>query len=255
MAGYLLDDQSVARLATLLREYEAGNLANRDRNAQQITSSGYPTMHVVRVTSTTPSSGLYPGYMLTYDASTDTWTDDIAIKIKDVNGGTPIAQRYLARYAGTGPSGDAVYVLDLATTGTTTTCSVLTYDYVSAISCVDGTITPVYTTVCVPCAYFCTTTTTSSTTTTTTTTAAPTTTTTTTTAAPTTTTTTTSGPTTTTTTTTECDLGGFCGYAVWQWTGVYWVILEYHCTMGCTPEPPPYSGSPYQVVSTCCTGF
>ena len=66
-----------------------------------------------------------------------------------------------------------------ATTGTTTTCSVLTLDYVSAISCVDGTITPVYTTICIPCAYYCTTTTTSttsSTTTTTTSTAAPTTT-------------------------------------------------------------------------------
>ena len=65
-----------------------------------------------------------------------------------------------------------------ATTGTTTTCSVLSLDYVSAISCVDGTITPVYTTVCIPCAYFCTTTTTTttSTTTTTTSTAAPTTT-------------------------------------------------------------------------------
>ena len=32
MAGYLLDDQSVARLATLLRDYEAGNLNNRSRS-------------------------------------------------------------------------------------------------------------------------------------------------------------------------------------------------------------------------------
>ena len=184
MAGYLLDDQSVARLATLLREYEAGNLTNRNRNGQPITSSGYPTVHVIRVTSTTPSSGLYPGYIMEYESSTDVWVDGLAIKIKDINGSTPAVQRYLARYAGTGPSGDAVYMIDLSgttgttTTGTTTTCSVLTYDYVSAISCVDGTITPVYTTVCVPCAYFCTTTTTTttSTTTTTTSTAAPTTT-------------------------------------------------------------------------------
>ena len=47
MAGYLLDDQSVARLATLLRDYEAGNLNNRNRNGQPITSSGYPTVHAL----------------------------------------------------------------------------------------------------------------------------------------------------------------------------------------------------------------
>jgi hypothetical protein len=137
---------------------------------------------VVRVTSTTPTSGYYPGKLLTYVADTDTWTDDVDIKIKDVNGGVPIVQRYLGRYAGINSYGNPVYMLDLSgTTGTTTTCSVLTYDYVSSISCVDGTITPVYTTICVPCAYYCTTTTTTTTsttssTTTTTSTAAPTTT-------------------------------------------------------------------------------
>ena len=180
MAGYLLDDQSIARLATLLREYEAGNLGNRDRNVMPRSGPSYPIVHVVRVTSTTPTSGYYPGKLMTYGADTDTWTDDVDIKIKDVNGGVPIVQRYLGRYAGINSYGNPVYMLDLSgTTGTTTTCSVLTYDYVSSISCVDGTITPVYTTICVPCAYYCTTTTTtttsttSSTTTTTTSTAAP----------------------------------------------------------------------------------
>ena len=162
MAGYLLDDQSVARLATLLREYEAGNLTNRNRNGQPITSSGYPTVHVIRVTSTTPSSGLYPGYIMEYVAGTDSWTDGLAIKIKDINGSTPAVQRYLGRYAGTGPSGDAVYMIDLSGSGGG---AILSYDYVSSISCVDGTITPQYTTICVPGAYYCTTTTTTTTTT------------------------------------------------------------------------------------------
>jgi len=178
MAGYLLDDQSIARLATLLREYEAGNLGNRDRNVMPRSGPSYPIVHVVRVTSTTATSGYYPGKLMTYVAATDTWTDDVDIKIKDINGGVPIVQRYLGRYAGINTYGNPVYMLDLSgssgTTSTTTTCSVLTYDYVSSISCVDGTITPVYTTICVPCAYYCTTTT--STTTTTTSTAAPTTT-------------------------------------------------------------------------------
>ena len=162
MAGYLLDDQSVARLATLLRDYEAGNLNNRNRNGQPITSSGYPTVHVIRVTSTTPSSGLYPGYIMEYVAGTDSWTDGLAIKIKDINGSTPAVQRYLGRYAGTGPSGDAVYMIDLSGSGGG---AILSYDYVSSISCVDGTITPQYTTICVPGAYYCTTTTTTTTTT------------------------------------------------------------------------------------------
>ena len=231
MAGYLLDDQSVARLATLLRDYEAGNLTNRDRNAQPITSSGYPTVHVIRVTSTTPTSGLYPGYIMEYDSSTDVWVDGLAIKIKDINGSTPAVQRYLARYAGTGPSGDAVYMIDLSgTTGTTTTCSVLTYDYVSAISCVDGTITPVYTTVCVPCAYFCTTTTTTTTTTTSTTTSSTTTT-----------TTSTAAPTTTSTTTTAASP---CGQCTYTWSGSAWTYTSSGCTGGCEcTGPPGYSGS------------
>ena len=189
MAGYLLDDQSVARLATLLRDYEAGNLTNRSRNGQPITSSGYPTVHVIRVTSTTPTSGLYPGYIMEYESSTDVWVDGLAIKIKDINGSTPAVQRYLGRYAGTGPSGDAVYMIDLSGSGGG---AILSYDYVSSISCVDGTITPQYTTICVPGAYFCTTTTTTTSTTTSSTTSS-TTTTTTSTAAPTTTSTTSTG--------------------------------------------------------------
>lgn len=230
MAGYLLDDQSVARLATLLRDYEAGNLANRSRNVQQVTSSGYPTVHVIRVTSTTPSSGLYPGYIMEYESSTDVWVDGLAIKIKDINGSTPAVQRYLGRYAGTGPSGDAVYMIDLSgTTGTTTTCSVLTYDYVSAISCVDGTITPVYTTVCVPCAYFCTTTTTTTSTTTSSTTTSTTTT-----------TTSTAAPTTTSTTTTASP----CGQCTYTWNGSAWTYTTFGCTGGCEcTGPPVYSGT------------
>ena len=182
MAGYLLDDQSIARLATLLREYEAGNLANRDRNVMPRSGPSYPIVHVVRVTSTTATSGYYPGKLMTYVADTDTWTDDVDIKIKDINGGVPSVQRYLGRYAGINSYGNPVYMIILSGGGG----AILSYDYVSSISCVDGTITPNYTTICVPGAYYCTTTTTttsttSSTTTTTTSTAAPTTTSTTTT--------------------------------------------------------------------------
>jgi len=178
MAGYLLDDQSIARLATLLREYEAGNLANRDRNVMPRSGPSYPIVHVVRVTSTTATSGYYPGKLMTYVADTDTWTDDVDIKIKDINGGVPSVQKYLGRYAGINSYGNPVYMVILSGGGG----EILSYDYVSSISCVDGTITPNYTTICVPGAYYCTTTTTtttsttSSTTTTTTSTAAPTTT-------------------------------------------------------------------------------
>ena len=156
MAGYLLDDQSIARLATLLREYEAGNLANRDRNVMPRSGPSYPIVHVVRVTSTTPTSGYYPGKLMPYVAATDTWTDDVDIKIKDINGGVPSVQRYLGRYAGINSYGNPVYMVILSGGGG----AILSYDYVSSISCVDGTITPNYTTICVPGAYYCTTTTT-----------------------------------------------------------------------------------------------
>jgi hypothetical protein len=169
MAGYLLDDQSIARLATLLREYEAGNLANRDRNVMPRNGPSYPIVHVVRVTSTTPTSGYYPGKLLTYVAATDTWTDDVDIKIKDINGGVPSVQRYLGRYAGINSYGNPVYMIILSGGGGG---AILSIDVVTSLQCVDGEMLPNWTTLCIPGANICTTTTT----TTTTTTAAPTTT-------------------------------------------------------------------------------
>jgi hypothetical protein len=169
MAGYLLDDQSIARLATLLREYEAGNLANRDRNVMPRNGPSYPIVHVVRVTSTTPTSGYYPGKLLTYVADTDTWTDDVDIKIKDINGGVPSVQRYLGRYAGINSYGNPVYMVILSGGGGG---AILSIDVVTSLQCVDGEMVPNWTTLCIPGANICTTTTT----TTTTTTAAPTTT-------------------------------------------------------------------------------
>ena len=169
MAGYLLDDQSIARLATLLREYEAGNLANRDRNVMPRNGPSYPIVHVVRVTSTTPTSGYYPGKLMTYVADTDTWTDDVDIKIKDINGGVPSVQRYLGRYAGINSYGNPVYMVILSGGGGG---AILSIDVVTSLQCVDGEMLPNWTTLCIPGANICTTTTT----TTTTSTAAPTTT-------------------------------------------------------------------------------
>jgi hypothetical protein len=169
MAGYLLDDQSIARLATLLREYEAGNLGNRDRNVMPRNGPSYPIVHVVRVTSTTPTSGYYPGKLMTYVAATDTWTDDVDIKIKDINGGVPSVQRYLGRYAGINSYGNPVYMVILSGGGGGT---ILSIDVVTSLQCVDGEMLPNWTTLCIPGANICTTTTT----TTTTSTAAPTTT-------------------------------------------------------------------------------
>jgi hypothetical protein len=157
MAGYLLDDQSIARLATLLREYEAGNLANRDRNVMPRSGSSYPIVHVVRVTSTTATSGYYPGKLMTYVAATDTWTDDVDIKIKDINGGVPSVQRYLGRYAGINSYGNPVYMIILSGGGGAT----LSIDVVTSIQCVDGEMLPNWTTLCIPGANICTTTTTS----------------------------------------------------------------------------------------------
>jgi hypothetical protein len=160
MAGYLLDDQSIARLATLLRDYEAGNLDNRDRNVMPRNGPSYPIVHVVRVTSTTPTSGYYPGKLMTYVAATDTWTDDVDIKIKDINGGVPSVQRYLGRYAGINSYGNPVYMVILSGGGGG---AILSIDVVTSLQCVDGEMLPNWTTLCIPGANICTTTTTSST--------------------------------------------------------------------------------------------
>jgi len=109
------------------------------------------------VTSTTATSGYYPGKLMTYVAATDTWTDDVDIKIKDINGGVPSVQRYLGRYAGINSYGNPVYMIILSGGGGAT----LSIDVVTSIQCVDGEMLPNWTTLCIPGANICTTTTTS----------------------------------------------------------------------------------------------
>ena len=192
MPGYLLDEDSIARLAKMLRDYEQGTLFAPGQTDRDDAGES-PVVHYVRCTSATAVSGLYPGMLLSYDASTGTYSDVSTIKLLEINGSTPTAStRYLARFAGYSSSGDTVYAISSSGGGG----AILSIDVVTSISCVDGVITPVWTTLCIPGAYVCTTTTTtttSTTTTSTTTTTTTTTTSTTTTAEPTTTTTTTAG--------------------------------------------------------------
>jgi hypothetical protein len=183
MPGYLLDEDSIARLAGMLRAYEQGSLGDSGLNLQPEYGTA-PIVNYVRCTSATATGGSYPGQLVTYDPATATYTDTQSVRLIDINGGTLANNtRYLARYAGLNSSGDPVYITD----SSSTSGAILTIDVVTSISCVDGVITPVWTTLCIPGAYVCTTTTTTTTSTTTTTTS------TTTTAEPTTTTTSTSG--------------------------------------------------------------
>ena len=160
-SGYTLGDNDLSRISKMLRSFEAGNL-NR-RQAGDDGTGGMPILTVVRVTGAAVS-GLYPAVIDVYDESAGTWSvddaDGVDVKVRELNAGTLTSQRYLARYAGVNDSDQVVYLTIAGGGGT-----VLTYDYVSGISCVDGTITPVYTTICVPGAYYCTTTTTTTTTT------------------------------------------------------------------------------------------
>ena len=110
--------------------------------------------------------------------------DNTAAYAAELNGSSSVPNdtivvlrpRVIADTSSLSGSGQVVALLEFeftGTTATTTTPSIFSLDFITAISCVDGVITPQYSTVCIPGGYVCTTTTT--------TTAAPTTTTTTTT--------------------------------------------------------------------------
>lgn len=173
MPGYLLDEDSIARLAKMLRDYEQGNLGDL-MPAMRAEYGTVPIVNYVRCTGTA-TSGTYPGQLVSYDSILATYTDTLAVRLVDINGGTLANNtRYLARYAGRTSGGDPLYITD---SSSTSGGAILSIDVVTSISCVDGAITPVWTTICIPGGYVCNTTTT---TTSTTTTAAPTTTTTTT---------------------------------------------------------------------------
>lgn len=64
-----------------------------------------PGMFLVRVTSTTPTAGRFPGKVLTHDDSTNTFTDGIDCWVRMLNGETPALERYLARRTGPDISG------------------------------------------------------------------------------------------------------------------------------------------------------
>lgn len=168
MPGFLLESESAERLARLLIAFENGKFApGHDANDPSRAPSA-PIVQIVRVTSTTPTGdGTYPGQLQFHDASTNAWSNLEEVRVREVNGNALALAKYVGRYAGENSGNYAVYQT-VATGG-----AVLSLDFVTAISCVGGVITPVYSTVCIPGAYLCTTTTTTAAPTTTTTTAGP----------------------------------------------------------------------------------
>ena len=170
MPGYLLDEDSIARLAKMLRDYEQGTLFAPGQTDRDDAGES-PVVHYVRCTSATPTSGLYPGMLLSYDAVTGVYTDVNAIKLLEINGIVPTANvRYFGRFAGYTGANDTVYAISATppttttttttpapttTTTTSTTPAPLSIAVVTGITCEDGVITPVYTTICIPGGYIC----------------------------------------------------------------------------------------------------
>lgn len=76
-------------------------------------------LHHVKVTSTTLSSGFYPGTIQLYDASTQTWSDGATVNFLSSNGDAPILNRlYLARAVGIYASdGKPIYARDVLAGG------------------------------------------------------------------------------------------------------------------------------------------
>ena len=111
-SGYLMDGNSVGRLARLLLDYEHGLLSNRGSGDPDFEGSTSPLVHPVRVVSG-PVGGLYAGKLLQYDPIDNVYTDFTDIKIRDVNDSPLLAKRYLGRLAGLNSAEDVVYLVQL----------------------------------------------------------------------------------------------------------------------------------------------
>jgi hypothetical protein len=111
-SGYLMDGNSVGRLARLLLDYEHGLLSNRGSGDPDFEGSTSPLVHPVRVVSG-PVGGLYAGKLLQYDPIENVYTDFTDIKIRDVNDSPLLAKRYLGRLAGLNSYEDVVYLVQL----------------------------------------------------------------------------------------------------------------------------------------------
>jgi len=250
MAGYLVSDEDLKRLAAVLSDYERGLL--NTKTLPQEFAGQLPIVHVVRV-SGSPTSGTYPGYLQEYNETTATWTDLGSILIREINGAALTTNtKYIGRYAGDVATGSVYLVIAGGSS-----CETLTIDFVTSLSCVDGVITPVYSTVCIPCAYICTTTTTTTTaaptSSTTTSSTSSTSTSTTTSSTSTTSSTTSTSSSTTSTTSTSCDAAPY-GYAFWMWMGDFWSLYGNFCNPMAIPSYPTFNGTTEgETTSTCCT--
>lgn len=117
MAGYLIDDESMARLAKMLIAYEGGQFSLNGGIPGGEQESGYsaPIVHPVRVTSlTTDANGTYPGKLLRYYPGTNTYYDHSDIRIRDVNSDIPEVQRYLGRLGGLTSGSEPMYLIQVA---------------------------------------------------------------------------------------------------------------------------------------------
>lgn len=245
MAGYLVEEDSVKRMAKVVRAYESGSMGGAYRVPYAPYSSP-PPVNVVEVTGAQNVDGTWPGILKFWDNDAKVYTSGDVCYIREINAAALTnGTKYLGRLAGAEPGATStdpdrlVYLVSASGI----VGAILSLDFVTSISCVDGVITPVYSTVCIPGAYICTTTTT------TTTTATPTSSTSTSSTSSSSTSSTSSS---TTSTTTTCDtmIYGFC---VWQWNGSYWSISENHCGPFAGPVNPPNPGATIgETTITCC---
>ena len=169
MQGFLLDSDTIERLAKMLLAFEGGKLGGAAPKSIPLDSTA-PILHIVRITTTTKDGqGNYPVKVQFYDAYANTY-EDVAgdVSVREITGQNLLAQRYIGRLAGYNSYGASIYQVSATgtagATSTTTTPAYLSVDFITAISCNDGDILPIYTNICIPNAYYCYATTTTSTT-------------------------------------------------------------------------------------------
>jgi hypothetical protein len=112
------DSDSADRISAAVRlvEGQVKNPGDPSRpNAGAVMSAA---VMFVRVTSVTPTAGLYPAKWTLWDSVAQTWTDKDVVKWFDPNGSTPTLNNiYLSRMIGTTTDGTPIYARDISGSG------------------------------------------------------------------------------------------------------------------------------------------
>ena len=137
--GYALSSESAERLATMLRAFETGRLAEKfGQDDSVFISQPGDGLEFVEITGTTTPAGDHNGKIVYWDNTNDEWrSEDTTIIIREPDGKTLPNGKYLGKYMYTklisGSTYKDVYI--------TSSGPVLSIQVVTDITCASGVLT------------------------------------------------------------------------------------------------------------------